>query len=331
MLAITVSATKGYLHAWKECLNGITASCAHWDEAHFIFSTDESKEGEAAAELSKRILPEGWKISVLKFPFKDDPKDYKQEAQIRIAKLQGAGFSLARRLRADCLLSVESDTILPANAVRTMEWVLSMPTADGSPYYDVAACTYPNGLFLGGFGSYQHQINEDFLPRERKLPKRMEILLERCEERMKSNPCEKEAKRMGRLRERVKKYPPQGNVFEMNAKGYRRRGWMDFAYPGIGLGSIVPSDWCGLGCTMMSKKALAHADFNGYEGKGTQDLFLCWSRWHPNGIKIACVPHVACDHIKKEKDSIVHYRAYHETEGECRGHLRVRKQPFIPL
>jgi hypothetical protein len=113
---------------------------------------------------------------------------------------------------------------------------------------------------------------------------------------------------------------------------------MDFAYPGIGYGAIVPSDWCGLGCTLLSKRALAHADFTGYEGKGTQDLFLCWSRWYPAGLKIACVPHIACDHIKhrppeapKDAPPIIHYRAYHETEGECRGHLRTRQQPFISV
>jgi hypothetical protein len=113
---------------------------------------------------------------------------------------------------------------------------------------------------------------------------------------------------------------------------------MDAAYPGIGRGSIVPSDWCGLGCTLLSKKALAHADFTGYEGKGTQDLFLCWHRWYPAGLKLACVPHIVCDHIKRKPSEapadapeIIHYRAYHETEGEHRGHLRVRQQAFVQI
>ena len=114
---------------------------------------------------------------------------------------------------------------------------------------------------------------------------------------------------------------------------------MDFAYPGIGEGAVVPSDWCGLGCTLMSKKALALADFNGYDGGGTQDLFLCWHRWHPAGLRLACVPHVVCDHVKREKalvdgqekDVVSHYRAYHEQAPEYRGHLRVRKQPWVPV
>lgn len=355
MIAITVSATKGYLHAWPQCVRAIAAAAAHHDEAHFIFSTDESKEAEAAAELAKRELPEGWKVSVLRHPFKEDPKDYKEEAQLRIATLQGSGFALARKIRSEQCWSVESDTIPPAHSLKVLEWALSMPQADGRPYYDIAAATYPNGLFLGGFGSPQHAIAEDFLPHERKLTPRLKVCLEACEERMKSlgrgskvesreeaeklkKTSEKEGKRMGRLRERMKKCPPLGNVFEMNAKGWRRRGWMEHAYPGIGLGAIVPSDWCGLGCTLLSRAALAHANFTGYEGHGTQDLYLCWHRWHPAGLRIACVPHVACDHIKRRRpedkeapSEIIHYRAYHEAEGECRGHLRQRAQPFVPV
>ena len=354
MIAITVSATKSYLHSWSQCVRAISAAASHHEEAHFIFATDESKEGKAAAEFAKCELPDGWKVSVLTLPIKDDTTvRYKDEAQLRIAALQGACFSLARKVRATRCLVVESDTIIPANALRVLEWTLDMPKADGSPYYHIAAATYPNGLFLGGFGTPQHQIAEDFLPSERKLKPRLKLCLEKCEERLKAlkrpesedeeklarKVGEKEGKRMGRLREMVKKSPPDGNVWEVTAKhGWRRRGWMDFAYPSIGRGAVVPSDWCGLGCTLLSGIALAHADFTGYEGKGTQDLFLCWSRWHPEGLKIACVPHIACDHIKKKSSDaksdvpeIIHYRAYHETGGEHLGHLRVREQPFVHI
>jgi hypothetical protein len=348
MIAIAVAATRSYLQAWPQCVRAIAAAAAHHEEAHFIFATDESKEANQAAELAKSELPEGWKISVLKHQIPDDTStNYKEEAQLRIAQLQGSAFAFARKIRASMCWSVESDTIPTADSLRVLEWTIAMPQADGSPHYDIAAATYPNGLFLGGFGDHRHQIAEDFLPEERKLKPRLKLLLEKCEERMKAIPRptnakeaeeaqktgEKEGKRIGRLRERVKKSPPLGNVFELNAKGYRRRGWLDFAYPGIGHGSVVPSDWCGLGCTLISKGALAHADFCGYDGRGTQDLFLCWSRWHPAGLRIACVPHVACDHIKRQagKAEILHHRAYHEREGECRGHLRVRTQPFVPL
>jgi hypothetical protein len=335
MIAIAVAATRTYLHAWPQCIRAIAAAASHHEEAHFIFATDESKEAEAAAELAKSELPEGWKVSVLKHAIKDDTStNYKEEAQLRIALLQGSAFSFARKIRASSCWSVESDTIPTADSLRVLEWTLAMPQADGSPHYAIAAATYPNGLFLGGFGDPRHQIAEDFLPKERKLKPRLKLLFEQCEERLRSGYSEREGARMGRLMERVKSHPPDGNIWEVTAKhGWRRRGWMDFAYPGIGHGSVVPSDWCGLGCTLLSKAALAHADFCGYDGRGTQDLFLCWSRWHPAGLRIACVPHVACDHIKRQsgKTEILHHRAYHEQEGECKGHLRVRTQPFVPV
>jgi hypothetical protein len=81
----------------------------------------------------------------------------------------------------------------------------------------------------------------------------------------------------------------------------------------------------------MSKRALALADFCGDDGGGTQDLFLCWQRWHPAGLRIACVPHVVCDHIKREGEQIVHYLGYHEQHPDQRGHLRVRRQDFVPV
>jgi len=351
MISICTAATRSYLYAWPQLIRAIATAAAHHEEAHFIFATDQSEEAKKAAEYAKVRLPEGWKITTLNLPITEDEKSYKESAQIRIAQLQGEAFEFARRIKADLCWSVESDTIPPAHALRVLEWTLSMPQSDGKPYYDIAAATYPNHMFLGGFGDTRHQIAEDFLPEERKLKSRLKLLLEKCEERLKAIPkptnaeeakkaqstAKKEGKRMGRLREWIKKSPPIGNIFELNAKGYRRRGWMDFAYPGIGLGAVVPTDWCGLGCTLLSKAALAHADFTGYEGRGTQDLFLCWSRWHPAGLRLACVPHVACDHIKRKSDKekgkseIVHYRAYHEQEGECRGHLRQRQQAFVAV
>lgn len=345
MIAIAVAATKSYLHAWLQCVRAISAAAAHHAEAHFIFATDESNDSEQAVELAKHELPEGWKITAIRLPIKDDTsQNYKEAAQLRIATLQGAAFAFARKIRATRLLSVESDNLIPADALRVLEWVLDMPTADGTPYYDIAAATYPNGLFLGGFGTPQNPIAEDFLPHERKLPTRLKFCIDECEKRIQHvgepgeptwkvrHGIDHEHKRMARLRERAKKHQPDGNIWEVTAKhGWRRRGWMDFAYPGIGRGAIVPSDWCGLGCTLLSQRALAHADFHGYDGRGTQDLFLCWKRWHPAGLRIACVPHVACDHVKRRGGQTEHLLAYHEMDGECRGHLRVQTQPWVAV
>ncbi len=339
MLAIATYATRSYFYAWPQFLRRIAAAAGHHAEAHFILATDQSDEAKQAVETARHELPEGWRIQAITLPLDDggaEGKDYQTPAQMRIAALQGAAFAAARKIRATALWSVEADNLVPADALLVAEWTLKMPQADGSNFYDIAAVTYPNGLFLGGNGTPQHPIAEDFTEKERRLPPRLVRALEVCRERLKD--CkdqtigEREGKRLGRLHERVKRCPPDGNVFEVNGKhGWRRRGWMDFAYPGIGRGAIVPSDWCGLGCTLMSAKALALAEFSGYDGRGTQDLFLCWHRWHPAGLRIACIPHTAADHVKRDKDGqIVHHRAYHETEGEYRGHLRQRQQPWMP-
>ncbi len=294
MLAIATYATKSYFYAWPQFLRRIAAAAGHHAEAHFILATDQSDEAKQAIEAARHELPEGWRIQAVQLPLDDggaEGKDYQVAAQMRIAALQGAAFAAARKIRATALWSVEADNLVPADALRVAEWTLQMPQADGSPYYEVAAVTYPNGLFLGGNGSPNHPIAEDFTEKERRLPPRLARALEVCRERLKTEPTsEREGKRLGRLHERVKRCPPDGNVFEVSGKhGWRRRGWMDFAYPGIGRGAVVPSDWCGLGCTLLSAKALALAEFSGYDGKGTQDLFLCWHRWHPAGLRIACM------------------------------------------
>jgi hypothetical protein len=340
MISICTAATKSYLYAWPQLIRAIATAAAHHEEAHFIFSSDQSDESKKATDYAKSRLPEGWKVTTINLPITEDSKDYKEAAQIRIAQLQGEAFAFARRIKSDLCWSVESDTIPTADALRVLEWALKMPDAVGNPYYHVAAGTYPNGLFLGGHGSHDEHIYEDFKPHERKIKPRLLLLLEKTEERLKSTKdrksAEKELKRMVRLRELVKKCPPDGNIWEVTARyGWRKRGWLDFAYPAIGLGSIVPSDWCGLGCTLMSKHALALSDFSSYSGHGTQDLHLCYKRWKPAGIRIACVPHVVCDHIKhRERDGkseIVHHVAWHDLNENTFGHLRQREQPFVPV
>jgi hypothetical protein len=110
---------------------------------------------------------------------------------------------------------------------------------------------------------------------------------------------------------------------------------MEYAYPGIGKGALLPTDWVGLGCTMLSRKALALAHFDGYQGKGTQDLYLGWNYWKPNDIKMCVSTHSICDHIIRGRDGeeqlwdkFTHVRAFHEPEGEYKGHLRQDHVPF---
>jgi hypothetical protein len=342
MIAIATYATKKYFYCWHSVLRHITAAASHHKEAHFILATDTSDEAKEALEVARHELPEGWKILSININIDDsEGEKYKEKSQLLISSLQGAAFSLARKIRATSLWSVESDMLVSAESLRVAEWVLQMPQADGSPYYDVAAVTYFNGLFLGGFGTPQSAINEDFTMEERKVPARLKNAIKACEARLKECTSKeipkKEMKRMSRLRDRIKKCPPEGNIWEITAKhGWRRRGWMDFAYPAIGRGSIVPSDWCGLGCTLLSQKALSLATFDGYDGRGTQDLYLCWNKWYPAGIRIACIPHTVCDHVKrvdgnsqKVQSGFIHHRAYHDVGEKYRGHLRCDSVPWI--
>jgi hypothetical protein len=142
------------------------------------------------------------------------------------------------------------------------------------------------------------------------------------------------------LREELQKCPPKGDVFELNSRGrWRRRGWFDMAYAGIGKGAMVPVDWTGMGCTLLSARALAVSDFSGYDGKETQDLFLCYHRWGAAGLRKCAVPHALCSHVSREKNedesqdfgklSLLY--AFHEEEGDRRGHIRFSKRNFFDI
>lgn len=116
------------------------------------------------------------------------------------------------------------------------------------------------------------------------------------------------------------------------ATGWRKRGWMSAAYPALGIGAILPTDWCGFGCTLMSPKALALAQFDGYDGGGTEDLYVVWKRWHRAGLRINTIPHCPADHVirnpDKEAGGYILCQAFHELDGECEGHLRIEKRPW---
>lgn len=335
-LSIALFATSKYLHVWKYHVRRMLSAAAHIPSAHLVYVSNLDKKCLEAAKFLKKECPNAWQIEHIALDVCDDGEKYKQDSQLAIARLQGEAFAACRRAQADFVWTVESDVLVPPESLRMMEWALRMPQEDGTPYYDIAMCTYPNGMFLGGHGDYQHPIAENFLPEEKKmsaeLRKRYEKLKmdEKGFSRDNISPGEEWRKQFLDLHEEIKKCEPIGNIWEINAKhGWRRRGWMDFAYPGIGRGAIVPTDWVGLGCNLLSKRALALATFDGYDGKGTQDLFLCWRRWHPAGLRMTTITHAVCDHVKVEGDKIVHYHAFHEPAGEARGHLRVMKKDWI--
>lgn len=341
MLAITICATKSYTYAMRAQARRVVANiqAAGVPPGHVVLVGDESAELKAIAKCYESLLPPEWKVTLIgNKALAEGGENYKERAQLLIATMRSEAFAFCRKIGAALVWSLDSDVLPPANALRCMVKMLEFD--DG--FYSISTCPYPNSAWLGGFGSPTKPIEEDFLPHERVLPWKLKRAHESCEKRLKTlkdRPAiEREQKRMGRLAERIRKCPPDGNIWEVIAKhGWRRRGWLDHAYPAIGRGAVVPSEWCGFGCTLLNAEALALADFEGYDGRGTEDLFVCWNRWHPAGLRLNVITHCPCDHViwskKKGGDAAeyVHHVAYHEAEGECRGHLRVRQKPWVSI
>lgn len=337
MTALCTFFTQGWAYSvqsWAEH----AATAVRGEQGHLILSTDDSRD---CLDLVKKIAPKfpGHTLHHLPLPGIDDAQQaYKDEAQLIIARLQQAAFARARELDAAECWCVESDVLVPPNALKVLRQALAFD--DG--YYSIGMVTYPNGQFLGGRGTQQHPIAEDFKPEERLIPDGLQKEIDERERRLKDlakqkkAPDEKELAGWAELDCRIRECPPKGNIFELQAKGWRRRGWMDSAYPAIGRGAILPTDWVGLGCTLINQKALSLATFEGYDLKGTQDLFLCWSRWHQHGLRMCVIPHVVCSHVKRKvdkdgrrTDEIEVHEAYHELEGEYAGHLRWRPKKYF--
>lgn len=120
---------------------------------------------------------------------------------------------------------------------------------------------------------------------------------------------------------------------EWKPTGFRRRGWCSSAYPAIGLGAMLPTDWCGFGCTTMNREALALAQFDGYDGSGTEDLYIVFKRWHRAGLRISLLTHCPVDHVirnGKKKGRYTLLQAHHEDRNaECVGHLRLEHRPWF--
>lgn len=362
-LAISVCATKSYTYAMRTQARrvAICIKYAKIETGDVIIVGDESKEIDQICQYWTNILPEKWKIHLVKNSgFLEGGENYKKKAQLLIADMRTVAHSLAIKLKVDYLWSLDSDTLPHANALRVLLDTLNFDNG----YYNVAMCPYPNTSFLGGRGTPQSQIAEDFLLEERNVPQKLKLVFEECEKRLKGERLpawndeksikwienneinkellknrdlekikklmEKESARFKRLQGKIKNCPPLGNVFTLNGKKWRKRGWLENAYPALGKGSIVPTDWVGFGCTLMDAKALELAYFEGYDGSGTEDLYIGWNRWYPNGIKMAVLPHSPADHVIWEKKKggdekkFTLYSVYHETDGEFVGHLRTR-------
>jgi hypothetical protein len=340
MIAVTVCSTRSYAYALIAQARKVVASIEREPGGVVILVGDASPEMQKAKDFYQSVLPDNrpsgsdWKVELLTGKYEDGLKNYKNAAQLVIAQMRSRAFDRARQLNVDLCWSLDSDVLPPPNALRVMKQMLEFD--DG--YYAISTCPYPSqggGAFLGGRGTPERPILPDFYDDEREIPlqwrNRMERHKKRLEE-LKGRPDEKWLKEREKISEAVKKCKPIGNVFFCNAKKFRRRGWMEAAYPGIGLGAIVPSDWCGFGCTLMNRRALSLAQFDGYDGSGTEDLYVVWKRWHRNGLRINVIPHAPCDHVirnPKDKTKFILCQAFHEQrDPECTGHLRIEPRPW---
>ena len=210
-------------------------------------------------------------------------------------------------------------------------------------YYSIACCPYPSqggGGFLCGRGTRQNQIAQDFSFEEREVDESIVLDREKIIKEIKDlKPGDDgEAQKLHERKAKIERdaqdnAPPKhgGNLWKIMAEGgWRPRGWFDQAYPAIGEGSIVPTDWCVFGATLLNYDALAAVYFTGYSGAGSEGLFIVWNRWKPRGLRLCAIAHVPCDHIVRTGDDkkIVHTLVSHEQGGEAVGHLRREFKPF---
>ena len=384
-LAITVCATESYTYALRAQARRVQgmileSKLARGAKGVVILVGDNSSEMVAMEEIYRsEILPEGWEVKRIEGKFTDGLKNYKNPAQLVIARMRSAAFDEARRRDVDACLSLDSDVLPQTNALDVM--LQSLEFDNG--FYRVATCPYPSqggGDFLAGRGIPENPILPDIYPDERIIPETLLRRMERHEQRLKElngQPDKSWLSERESITQAINRCQPKGDVFfrnsgtgalpfaaaakerlrkklkalglkelaeeilaeldlEANAwrpTGFRRRGWMSSSYPAIGIGCMLPTDWCGFGCTLMSREALALAQFDGYDGSGTEDLYVVYKRWHRAGLRISTIPHVPVDHVIRDQQNPGHYillQAHHESRNpECVGHLRLEHRPWF--
>jgi hypothetical protein len=337
-LCIYTAATRGYGHALttqaRRMLAGILLE-SRISRLLVVFVTDDEAEVAPAAEIYREGLTAlDADVEIIARPFLAGGENYKPEAQLLIAAMRTAATNRAIGWEADLCLALDSDVLPPANALRCM---IDMLLFDGG-FYGVSFCPYPSqggGAFLGGRGTPQNPILPDFYEDEKDVPQ--DLLDRRTAAKSALDASEAPETlhaELDAIEKEIRSLPPRDNVFASNGKQWRRRGWFDFAYPALGRGAIVPTDWTGFGCTMMGRHALALCDFSGYDGRGTEDLYINFRRWYPAGIRMACIPHCPCDHVirdPKDRSKHVLIMTGHADDEEHYGHLRQWRLPWNPL
>jgi hypothetical protein len=329
-LAIYTAATTGYGHALTAQAHRIIAGMAienRVTECLFIFVTDADSVVSQAASMYEAagILTE------ILLTSRKGGENYKEDAQLLIASMRQAASTRALAWGADICLALDSDVLPPSNAIRCMIDMLRFDQG----YYGVAFCPYPSqggGAFLGGRGTPQNPILPDFYEEEKDVPPAITDRREEVRKLLEKDDSSTDLRdELHTIEKQIREIPPKENVFASNAKKWRRRGWFDFAYPALGRGAIVPTDWTGFGCTMMNQRALSLCDFAGYDGKGTEDLYINFRRWHPAGIRMAAIPHCPCDHVirdPEDREKHILVATGHADDEEHSGHLRQWRMPW---
>ena len=341
-LAVTICATEKYQYAMSAQARAIHANLRHLEIPISIILVGDAglrKKSSLYADLFSGVK-ERVTIELIEGFEPPAGENYKNEAQLLIAQMRTAAFQKARIKGATLCWSLDSDVIpKTSSCYATLRWILDIPDR----FYEVAISPYPSqggGDLLTGRGTPENPISQDFKREERNISEDLKNRMAAHDEAMKAirppnQPTKELVDEANAINKLLGEMPPLGNVFEMNARhGWRRRGWLSASYPGLGRGTIVPTDWCGFGSTLMGRRALDECDFLGYEGAGTEDLFIVWTRWHQAGIRIGSALHEPSSHVSRRSDgkyfvaSIRFVTDADETKGECVGHLRIIHKPF---
>lgn len=352
MLAIGIYSTKSFAYALKAQAPLVVAALRYAGLAdqpvRLYLAGDDSPEVRAGVDAYKAALKPlaDARIEHLIVPVTERVGDtHNKDGNLTIAALQQAAMHAARAAGCAQFWRLESDMLPEPKTLACMRQVLDFD----APWYDIAMCTYPNTGFLGGRGNPWRWILPSVFPDERALsPKLAKAVKKRTHDEQKLRkegkaPTAEQLEGWTALDAEIEKCPPAGNVYALQQKRWRQRGWLDHAYPAIGRGAILPTDWVGTGCTLLSRRALDLANFVGYDGGGTQDLWLCWRCWQPAGLRLAVITHALASHVKRqrltvktaegeeEREKLVIHYARHELGGEFDGHLRVESKDWCGM
>lgn len=291
-----------------------------------IIASDGSETATNGAKAYEKAIPEGWAVEhLIDKRLLSGQANYGRDAQLCIAQMRQMLASEARARGADYALWLDSDVLPRQNTFVVGFDVLNFDRG----IYSAACFPYVSqggGMMLGGRSVPGHAIAPNVYPDEREnqvLVKRLQRLMEianqqrafpgmgrkdqteaqkRRERRWADMPVEAFRNQMKKWGDRIENLPPRENPMVLQGKNWRRRGWCDYAYPGIGWGAIVPTDWFGFGCILMNRRALNCCDWTGYTGGGTEDIFAYETHFKGQGLRMGLATHAPAHHVVRPRD-----------------------------